>query len=138
MAVHRFIATIVLLAVAITFAFIGIAWILTTINSMMWKPEILKITKAEINQLPNGSWALTIEAINVGEGKAEIYRIVIENYEEIKEPEQGLPWVIEPGHSDIKTFILSKSYTYGALYTIRLYLKSGTVYTFLEYKAMTR
>ncbi|MCI4436796.1 MAG: hypothetical protein JHC33_08330, partial [Ignisphaera sp.] len=97
-----------------------------------------KITKAEINQLPNGSWALTIEAINVGEGKAEIYRIVIENYEEIKEPEQGLPWVIEPGHSGNKTFILSKSYTYGALYTIRLYLKSGTVYTFLEYKAMTR
>ena len=138
MAVHRFIATIVLLAVAITFAFIGIAWISTTINSMMWKPEILKITKAEINQLPNGSWALTIEAINVGEGKAEIYRIVIENYEEIKEPEQGLPWVIEPGHSGNKTFILSKSYTYGALYTIRLYLKSGTVYTFLEYKAMTR
>jgi hypothetical protein len=138
MTVHRFIATIVLLAVAISFAFIGIAWISTTISSMMWKPEILKILKAEINQLPNGSWALTIEAINVGEGKAEIYRIVIENYEEIKEPEQGLPWVIEPGHSGSKTFILSKSYTYGALYTIRLYLKSGTMYTFLEYKAMTR
>jgi len=130
MAVHRFIAVVILVAVAISFTAIGASWIITTMHSMMWKPEILKITSLEIEQ-ENETWVLKIEAINIGEAKAEIYKIVIENYEEVKE---GLPWVIEPGHIRSKSFKLTKSYTYGVLYTIRLYLRSGTVYNYLEYR----
>jgi hypothetical protein len=130
MAVHRFIAVVILVAVAITFTAIGASWIITTMHSVMWKPEILKILDLEIEQ-QNNAWVLRIEAENIGEARAEIYKVEVVNIEELS---LSTPLVIEPGHIRSISFKLTKSYKYGALYTIRLYLRSGTVYNYLEYR----
>jgi len=47
---ERFFAVIILLGVAITMTTIGLVWIKTTMESMRWKPEILKITRC--NNVP--------------------------------------------------------------------------------------
>jgi hypothetical protein len=128
--VNRFIAIVILIAIAITIAAIGIAWITTTMHTMMWKPEILKIIEMKLNQLPNGTWILKIEATNIGEGDAEIYKIAVTNIEE-KTLDQ--PITIEPGHTKEFTIPLTKQYQTYTTYTVRLYLKTGTVYNTLEY-----
>ena len=114
---------------------VGVAWITTTLQSSMWRPEILKIVRAEITQAPNGSWVLWIEAINIGEGRAEIYKIVVQDKEEIKlEP----PITIEPSQQREFSTTLKQSYTPNTFYTIRLYLRSGTVYSYIVYRAQAK
>jgi hypothetical protein len=73
---------------------------------------------------------LKIEATNIGEGDAEIYKIAVTNIEE-KTLDQ--PITIEPGHTKEFTIPLTKQYQTYTTYTIRLYLKTGTVYNTLEY-----
>jgi len=130
MAVHRFIAVVILVAVAISFTAIGASWIITTMHSVMWKPEILKILDLEIEQ-QNNAWVLRIEAENIGEARAEIYKVEVVNIEELS---LSTPLTIEPGHRTTLTIPLTKSYQYYTMYTVRLYLKSGTVYHYIEYR----
>jgi len=128
----RPLAVIILVAVAISIAAAGVAWIVTTMHSMMWRPEILRITNLEMKQLENGTWVLKIEAINVGEARAEIYKIEIVDVEEVV---LNPPLTIEAGvHKQLQPILLTKSYYYYTMYTIRLYLKSGTVYHYIEYR----
>ncbi len=127
----RPLAVIILVALAISIVAAGVAWIITTMHSMMWRPEILRVTNLEMKQLENGTWVLKIEAINVGEARAEIYRISIANAEDIV---LAPPKTIDPGQEGAIEVALTKSYSYYTMYTIRLYLKTGTVYNYLEYR----
>ncbi|MEL9939446.1 MAG: hypothetical protein QW348_00790 [Ignisphaera sp.] len=126
---NRFFAIIILLAVAITLAATATTWIITTYNSMTWKPEILRITEASIYQDENSSWWLKIVAINEGEETAEIYKVEIHGIETIG---CSPAITIKPGEQKEITIKLSKQYSSGTAYTIRLYLKSGTVYPVIE------
>lgn len=128
--VHRFFAIVVLLGVAIMISAAAVAWIITTYRSMTWKPEVLKVIDAKmyVNET-DGSWWLKVVAVNEGEGLAEIYKVEVHGVEII---ELGKPEIIEPGTQREVHFKLSKEYTHGTMYTVRLYLKSGTVYPVLE------
>lgn len=126
---NRFFAIIILLAVTITLAAAAATWIITTYHSMAWKPEILRITEASIYQDENSSWWLKIVAVNEGEGIAEIYKVEIHG---IESTDLSTPITIKPGEQKEITIKLSKQYSYGTAYTIRLYLKSGTVYPVIE------
>jgi hypothetical protein len=128
----RPLAVVILVAVTISIVVAGVAWIVTTMHSMMWRPEILRITNLEMGQLENGTWVLKIEATNVGEARAEIYKIEIAGVEEVV---LNPPLTIEAGvHKQLQPIPLTKSYHYYTMYTIRLYLKSGTVYHYIEYR----
>jgi hypothetical protein len=128
----RPLAVVILVAVTISIVVAGVAWIVTTMHSMMWRPEILRITNLEMGQLENGTWVLKIEATNVGEARAEIYKIEIVGVEEVV---LNPPLTIEAGvRKQLQPIPLTKSYHYYTMYTIRLYLKSGTVYHYIEYR----
>ncbi|MEM0001042.1 MAG: hypothetical protein QXH02_06355 [Desulfurococcaceae archaeon] len=127
---HRLFAVIVLLGVAIAISAAAVTWIITTYRSMTWKPEVLRILDIEmyLNET-DGSWWLRVVAVNEGEGVAEIYRVEVHGMETI---ELDSPETIGPGNQREVYFKLSREYTHGTMYTVRLYLKSGTVYPVLE------
>jgi len=129
--VERFFAVIILLSVAITMAVIGAVWIKTIIESMRWKPELLKILDATMyyNQSDN-SWYVNLTVENNGEGVAEIYKLEVQG---IEQAWFNPPLTIRQGERKTLTIRLEKQYNYGTRYLLRLYLKSGTVYPVLEH-----
>ena len=129
--VERLFAIIILLGVAITIAIAGAVWIKTTIESMKWKPELLKILDATMyyNQSDN-SWYINITLENNGEGQAEIYKLEVHGIEQLT---INPPLIIRQGERKTLTIKLEKQYNYGTRYTLRLYLKSGTVYPIIEH-----
>ncbi len=124
---NRFIAIIILLSIAITTTLAAIPWITTTLNSLMWRPEILRITEIAIEQ-NNERWVLKIRALNIGEKDAEIYKVEITGIETIDLSQEI---VISIGKEEEIEIPLNKQYTPGTMYTVKLYLKTGTVYTSL-------
>lgn len=126
---NRFFAVIIFTGVAIAFTAAGVAWLTTTYHSMLWKPEVLRIYRVEIYENEHGVWRLSIEMVNEGDIVAEIYKIEIHGVEEIH---LNPPKRIEPGKQGLIDIDLSRNYSYGTTYTVRLYLKSGTLYPILE------
>ncbi|MEM4959740.1 MAG: hypothetical protein QXX12_07740 [Nanopusillaceae archaeon] len=127
---NTFFAVIIILGVAIAITIAAVVWITTTYHSMIWRPEILKIIEIEMyRNTTDNSWWLYIKAENMGENKAEIYKLEIYGIE-IKELKP--PKTIDPGKIDEIYIKLDKEYIYGTMYTVKLYLKSGTVYPVLE------
>jgi hypothetical protein len=124
---NRFIAIIILLSIAITITLAAIPWITTTLSSLMWRPEILRITEMAIEQRNEG-WILKIRALNIGEKDAEIYKVEITGIETIDLSQET---VIGMGKEEQIEIPLNKQYTPGTMYTVKLYLKTGTVYTSL-------
>jgi hypothetical protein len=124
---NRFIAIIILLSIAITITLAAIPWITTTLSSLMWRPEILRITEMAIEQ-SNEGWILKIRALNIGEKDAEIYKVEITGIETIDLSQET---VIGMGKEEQIEIPLNKQYTPGTMYTVKLYLKTGTVYTSL-------
>ena len=127
---HRFYAIIILLAVVLTMTATFTAWFLTTYQALMWRPEILRIINAEIyyNETCE-SWYLKITAVNIGEAPAEIYKLEVYNIETLNfKP----PLIIKPSEQRDLHIKLSEKYIYGVTYVIKIYLKSGTLYTILE------
>ena len=124
---NRFIAIIILLSIAITTTLAAIPWITTTLNSLMWRPEILRITEIAIEQ-NSERWVLKIRALNIGEKDAEIYKVEITGIETIDLSQEI---VISIGKEEEIEIPLNKQYTPGTMYTVKLYLKTGTVYTSL-------
>ncbi|MCS7110652.1 MAG: hypothetical protein RMI45_02925 [Ignisphaera sp.] len=126
---NRLFAIVILVGVAIALTAAGVAWFTTTYHSMMWKPEVLRIHRVEIHRDESGVWKLHIEMLNEGDAAAEIYRIEIHGVEEVR---LNPPKRVEPGQPATIDIELSREYSYGTMYTIRLYLKSGTLYPVLE------
>ena len=125
-----FIAVVVLLAVAISLAAAGVAWLVTTYYSMMWRPEVLKVLEVDLYyNTTDGSWWLRVEAINKGEADAEVYKVEVHSVEVLT---LSPPKVVKAGSRGGIYVKLSGSYTPETTYTIRLYLRSGTVYPVLE------
>ncbi|MEM4868718.1 MAG: hypothetical protein QXK54_07905, partial [Ignisphaera sp.] len=82
---NTFFAVIIILGVAIAITIAAVVWITTTYHSMIWRPEILKIIEIEMyRNTTDNSWWLYIKAENMGENKAEIYKLEIYGIE-IKE-----------------------------------------------------
>jgi hypothetical protein len=131
---NRFIAIIILLSIAITITLAVIPWITTTLSSLMWRPEILRITEMAIEQ-SNEGWILKIRALNIGEKDAEIYKVEITGIETIDLSQET---VIGMGKEEQIEIPLNKQYTPGTMYTVKLYLKTGTVYTSLIKTATTK
>ena len=126
----RFIAIVVLLAVAISLAAAGVAWLVTTYHSMMWKPEILRILEVDLYyNTTDSSWWLRVEAVNEGEADAEVYKVEVHGVEVVT---LNPPKVVKAGSRGGIYVKLSGDYTPETTYTIRLYLRSGTVYPILE------
>uniref|UniRef100_A0A7C2Z859 Uncharacterized protein n=1 Tax=Ignisphaera aggregans TaxID=334771 RepID=A0A7C2Z859_9CREN len=124
---NRLFAIVILSAVAISVAAAVIPWMTST---MTWRPEILKILEADLyTNNSDGRWHLRIVAANWGETAAEIYKVEIHGIETI---ELSPPKTIAPGTQKEIDIELEKDYAEGAMYTIRLYLKSGSVYPVLE------
>jgi hypothetical protein len=98
---------------------------------MRWKPELLKILDATMyyNQ-PDNSWYINITLENNGEGQAEIYKLEVHGIEQLA---INPPLIIKQGERKTLTIKLEKQYNYGTRYTLRLYLKSGTVYPIIEH-----
>jgi hypothetical protein len=127
--VERLFAVIIILGVAITIAIAGAVWIKTTIESMRWRPELLKILDATMyyNQSDN-SWYVNLTVENNGEGVAEIYKLEVQGIEKL---EFDTPLVVRQGERRTLTVRLEKKYNYGTRYLLRLYLKSGSAYPVL-------
>lgn len=116
----------VLLAVAITISVAAAVWIMATYSSM-WRPEVLRVVEVSVYfDAVSDSWWLRVVAINEGEREAEIYKVELEGVETI---DMSPPKVVKPGERVEVSTKLSEEYVHGATYTIKLYLKSGTVYS---------
>lgn len=127
---NRFIAIVVLLAVAISITAAGVAWLVTTYHSMMWRPELLKVMEVDLYyNTTDSSWWLRVEALNEGEADAEVYKVEVHGVEVLP---LNPPKVVKAGSRGEIYVKLSRDYTPETTYTIRLYLKSGTVYPILE------
>lgn len=103
---------------------------MTTYYSATWRSELLSVLELDI--YPNNSdnnWWIKITAENKGDISAEIYKIEIHAIETI---ELSPPKTISPGQQKELYIKLSKTYSYGTIYTVRLYLKTGTQYPVLE------
>jgi hypothetical protein len=66
---------------------------------------------------------LKLHVRNVGDTTGEIYRVEIVGWEEIE-----VSITVNPGQEIIQEIELSKNYTTGTWYLVKLYLKSGTTY----------
>ena len=126
----RFTAVVVLLAVAISLTAAGVAWFVTTYHSLMWRPELLKVLEVDLYyNTTDGSWWLRVEAVNEGEVAAEVYKVEVHSVEVLT---LNPPKVVKAGSRWVIYVKLSRDYTPETTYTVRLYLKSGTVYPVLE------
>lgn len=120
---ERVLAIVILIGVAIAFSLVGAMWLITTFFSFAQPPAALKIIDASI-EIANGSWVLRVMVTNVGEVPVDMYKIVVENSEEIS---LSKPITIAAGETKNLVIQLTKQYTPYTDYTIRLYLKTGTI-----------
>jgi hypothetical protein len=117
-------ATLILIAVTVAIAAGFLTWLLTTYYTLS-KPEVLRIlqeTRIYYNQ-EESKWVLKLHVRNVGDTTGEIYRVEIVGWEEIE-----VSITVNPGQEIIQEIELSKNYTTGTWYLVKLYLKSGTTY----------
>jgi len=123
-AISDFMATIILIAVTIAVIAGFLAWFTTTYYTLT-KPEILRVLQETkiYYDLEKNSWMLRLHVRNVGDSTGEIYKIEVAGWEEIE-----TKIIINPGEEIKQEIELSKNYTQGTWYLIRLHLKSGTTY----------
>jgi hypothetical protein len=117
-------ATLILIAVTVAIVAGFLTWLLTTYYTLS-KPEVLRIlqeTRIYYNQ-EESKWVLKLHVRNVGDTTGEIYRVEIAGWEEIE-----VSITVNPGQEIIQEIELSKNYTPGTWYLVKLYLKSGTTY----------
>jgi hypothetical protein len=117
-------ATLILIAVTVAIVAGFLTWLLTTYYTLS-KPEVLRIlqeTRIYYNQ-EESKWVLKLHVRNVGDTTGEIYRVEIVGWEEIE-----VSITVNPGQEIIQEIELSKNYTTGTWYLVKLYLKSGTTY----------
>lgn len=123
-AISDFMSTLIIIAVTIAIVAGFLTWLLTTYNTLS-KPETLKIlqeTRIYYDQ-EKSKWVLRLHARNVGDSAGEIYKVEIAEQEEIE-----VRITINPGEEITQEIELTKNYTPGTWYLVRLYLKSGTTY----------
>jgi FlaG/FlaF family flagellin (archaellin) len=123
-AISDFMATLILIAVTVAIVAGFLTWLLTTYYTLS-KPEVLRIlqeTRIYYNQ-EESKWVLKLHVRNVGDTTGEIYRVEIAGWEEIE-----VSITVNPGQEIIQEIKLSKNYTTGTWYLVKLYLKSGTTY----------
>lgn len=123
-AISDFMTTLILIAVTVTVVAGFLTWFLTTYNTLS-KPEILRIlqeTRIYYDQ-EKSKWVLKLHVRNVGDVAGEIYKVEIAGWEEIE-----TEITVNPGQEIIQEIELSKNYTIGTWYLVKLYLKSGTTY----------
>jgi len=123
-AISDFMATLILIAVTVAIVAGFLTWLLTTYYTLS-KPEVLRIlqeTRIYYNQ-EESKWVLKLHVRNVGDMTGEIYRVEIVGWEEIE-----VSITVNPGQEIIQEIELSKNYTTGTWYLVKLYLKSGTTY----------
>lgn len=123
-AISDFMATLILIAVTVAIVAGFLTWLLTTYYTLS-KPEVLRIlqeTRIYYNQ-EESKWVLKLHVRNVGDTTGEIYRVEIAGWEEIE-----VSITVNPGQEIIQEIELSKNYTPGTWYLVKLYLKSGTTY----------
>jgi FlaG/FlaF family flagellin (archaellin) len=123
-AISDFMATLILIAVTVAIVAGFLTWLLTTYYTLS-KPEVLRIlqeTRIYYNQ-EESKWVLKLHVRNVGDTTGEIYRVEIAGWEEIE-----VSITVNPGQEIIQEIELSKNYTTGTWYLVKLYLKSGTTY----------
>jgi FlaG/FlaF family flagellin (archaellin) len=123
-AISDFMATLILIAVTVAIVAGFLTWLLTTYYTLS-KPEVLRIlqeTRIYYNQ-EESKWVLKLHVRNVGDTTGEIYRVGIVGWEEIE-----VSITVNPGQEIIQEIELSKNYTTGTWYLVKLYLKSGTTY----------
>lgn len=123
-AISDFMATLILIAMTVAIAAGFLTWLLTTYHTLS-KPEVLRIlqeTRIYYNQ-EESKWVLKLHVRNVGDTTGEIYRVEIVGWEEIE-----VSITVNPGQEIIQEIELSKNYTPGTWYLVKLYLKSGTTY----------
>ena len=123
-AISDFMATLILIAVTVAIVAGFLTWLLTTYHTLS-KPEVLRIlqeTRIYYNQ-EESKWVLKLHVRNVGDTTGEIYRVEIVGWEEIE-----VSITVNPGQEIIQEIELSKNYTPGTWYLVKLYLKSGTTY----------
>jgi len=123
-AISDFMATLILIAVTVAIVAGFLTWLLTTYYTLS-KPEVLRIlqeTRIYYNQ-EESKWVLKLHVRNVGDTTGEIYRVEIVGWEEIE-----VSITVNPGQEIIQEIELSKNYTTGTWYLVKLYLKSGTTY----------
>ncbi len=116
-------------AIAIIAGFLS--WFFTTYYSIK-EPEVLKIlpeTKIFKNE---SGWYLRLQAINVGKTAAEIYKVEVLGQEEL-----NVNIIINPAETKTTDLKLTKEYSYNTWYSVRLYLKSGTIYHAIEYRVLS-
>ena len=127
---NRFLAIMILIAVSIGIAAAFIGWFLSTYYIFTWRPEILRVLdiKMYYNET-DGSWYLNMTVVNIGEAPAEIYKLEVYSVETVS---FNPPIVVKPSEERELQVKLMREYKHGVMYTIKLYLKSGTLYPVLE------
>jgi len=127
---NRFLAIMILIAVSMGMAAAFIGWFLSTYYIFTWRPEILRILdiKMYYNET-DGSWYLNMTVVNIGEAPAEIYKLEVYGVETVS---FNPPIVVKPSEERELQVKLMGEYRHGVMYTVKLYLKSGTLYPVLE------
>jgi hypothetical protein len=127
---NRFLAIMILIAVSMGIAAAFIGWFLSTYYIFTWRPEILRVLdiKMYYNET-DGSWYLNMTLVNIGEAPAEIYKLEVYGVETVS---FNPPIVVKPSEERELQVKLMGEYKHGVMYTIKLYLKSGTLYPVLE------
>ena len=123
-AISDFMATLILVAVTVAVVAGFLTYFLTTYGALS-KPEILRIlqeTRIYYDQ-EKSKWVLRLHARNVGETTGEIYKVEVVGWEEIE-----TKITINPGEEISQEIELSKNYSPGTWYLVKLYLRSGTTY----------
>jgi hypothetical protein len=127
---NRLLAIMILIAVSMGIAAAFIGWFLSTYYIFTWRPEILRVLdiKMYYNET-DGSWYLNMTLVNVGEAPAEIYKLEVYGVETVS---FNPPIVVKPSEERELQVKLMREYKHGVMYTVKLYLKSGTLYPVLE------
>ncbi len=127
---NRLLAIMILIAVSMGIAAAFIGWFLSTYYIFTWRPEILRVLdiKMYYNET-DGSWYLNMTVVNIGEAPAEIYKLEVYGVETVS---FNPPIVVKPSEERELQVKLMGEYKHGVMYTVKLYLKSGTLYPVLE------
>ena len=124
-------AIVIIIAVTVAIAAGFVTWV-TTLWYSRQEPEILQIYPDTTIKQDNEQWKLLLHVKNIGTGKAEIYKIILLGKETITNN-----YTIGPTEEVIIEIPLNKDYSQNTRYQMKIYLKSGNVYSMISWVVIT-
>jgi flagellin-like protein len=133
--IEPIIAVVILVAVTLVIAIGVIGWIMGwwgtfgATESLQFYPDSAIVYNANARE-----WVLNLHLKNAGSASAVIYKIEISGVETLTNTQNFNGQTVSsgtvgPGTEDTLTISLSKSYTSGTNYLVKIYTRAGNVYS---------